>query len=631
MLAAVVASVWLAAADNAVAPGEFVVEPPTLVNLGFEWKITGDDDRDATVAVEYRKRGDTLWRQGLPLLRIGGEKIWRDKEFFEYHTPHLFAGSILDLQPATTYECRFTMGDPDGVKGGAVAVREATVTTRAEPKASTGGQVRHVYPPGWTGKLQEPSYAGLKAAYYGPGSGDWDVMWMRPVKPGDTILVHAGHYKADFLNYVTEYGIPFHGTYVLTIDGTPDKPIVIKAAGDGEVIFDGNGAYRLFDVSAADHTHFEGLTIKNTEIAFFAGLKDVIGSSGLVVRHCRVEDVGIGLLAQNASSKNFYIADNVFIGRDDQYRLIGWRHSGIYPPTSVKSYVGIKVYGQGHVIAHNYLAYFHDGITVCTHGPPDVAKGEKAAAIDIYNNDIFVMIDDFIEADGGVYNIRVARNRGLNTAEHGLSGQPVFGGPAYYYRNIVYNTLNAIKFGGAHGAGLLFFHNTFIAESGDDSGGSNVQLRNNLILGIGHAKPVLKMLTFTSYSSIDYNGYRPNASGPQFVWQAPRGRSDYSLVREKGFQEAATLAEFGKKTGQERHGVTIDYNVFRNVRPPDPSRPHAIYPVGDLDFQLRPGSAAVDAGVVLPNVNDGFAGKAPDLGAIELGQPVPVYGPRVSK
>jgi hypothetical protein len=31
---------------------------------------------------------------------------------------------------------------------------------------------------------------------------------------------------------------------------------------------------------------------------------------------------------------------------------------------------------------------------------------------------------------------------------------------------------------------------------------------------------------------------------------------------------------------------------------------------------------------VLPNVNDGFSGKAPDLGALELGQQLPVYGPR---
>ena len=39
-------------------------------------------------------------------------------------------------------------------------------------------------------------------------------------------------------------------------------------------------------------------------------------------------------------------------------------------------------------------------------------------------------------------------------------------------------------------------------------------------------------------------------------------------------------------------------------------------------------SVAVDRGVVLPNVNEGFAGRAPDLGALEVGQPAPHYGPR---
>jgi len=36
----------------------------------------------------------------------------------------------------------------------------------------------------------------------------------------------------------------------------------------------------------------------------------------------------------------------------------------------------------------------------------------------------------------------------------------------------------------------------------------------------------------------------------------------------------------------------------------------------------------VDAGKRIPNVNDGFAGRAPDLGAYEVGQPPVVYGPR---
>ena len=34
-----------------VTPGEFIVDPPTLINLGFEWFVDGDDNRNATVQV----------------------------------------------------------------------------------------------------------------------------------------------------------------------------------------------------------------------------------------------------------------------------------------------------------------------------------------------------------------------------------------------------------------------------------------------------------------------------------------------------------------------------------------------------------------------------------------------------
>ncbi|MCH8070028.1 MAG: hypothetical protein IID16_12300, partial [Candidatus Marinimicrobia bacterium] len=210
----------------------------------------------------------------------------------EYWTPRMFAGSILNLEPGTTYECRFMLSDPDGVEGS--AEQTVTVTTRSEPKIYHGGRTLHVYPPGYDGPREGPSFTGLKEAYYGPGGGDWNVVREKPVQPGDVILVHAGLYKADYSDYVNPYNIPFHGTYVLTIDGTEEKPIVIKGAGDGEAIFDGNGAYRLFDVMAADYNYFEDITIRNTDIAFYAGLKEVLGCSGLVMRNCRMEEVGIG-------------------------------------------------------------------------------------------------------------------------------------------------------------------------------------------------------------------------------------------------------------------------------------------------------------------------------------------------
>ena len=53
-----------------------------------------------------------------------------------------------------------------------------------------------------------------------------------------------------------------------------------------------------------------------------------------------------------------------------------------------------------------------------------------------------------------------------------------------------------------------------------------------------------------------------------------------------------------------------------------------LYKAEDFDFRLKPGSAAVDRGVVLPNLTDGFSGASPDLGALEVGSAPPHYGPR---
>jgi hypothetical protein len=618
----------LAAAD-AVTPGRFTVQRPTLINLGFDWEIAGDDNRNATVEVSYRKAGEREWKRALPLLRIGGEQVYRRELGVDYTVPPAFAGSILDLETGSEYECRFEMRDPDGVLGQAVHIAKAR--TRSEPRAASGGRVLHVYPPAWKGPKQEPAFMGLKQAYFGSGTGDWAVVGERKVQPGDTILVHAGLYKANWLSYSDPLGMPFDGAYVMTQKGTVDKPIVIRAAGDGEVIFDGNGSHRLFDVMATEHHIFEGLTIRNTDIAFFAGAKDVMGAKALTVRSCRLEDVGIGVVTQSADSTDFYIADNVMIGRDDRYRLLGWYAPGIYGANMLKSYFAVKVYGSGHVVCHNYIAYFHDGACVCTHGMPEKEAGRKAVAIDFYNNDIHLMADDFIEADGGVHNIRVMRNRGVNAAQCGLSAQPVFGGPAYYIRNVLYHvpTGNALKFN-VKPAGLVLYHNTIIAESRNSAIYANAHFRNNLFLGTDtRGREVMRFPNATSYSTYDYNGYRRNPNAEQnFLWKAPEGLApDYELERAR-FEPYSSLKALSAATGQEAHGIEVDYNIFEDLQPPETGAPHKVYEARDLNFRLRPGGKAVDAGIPLPNVSDHYTGKAPDLGALELDAPAPVYGPR---
>jgi hypothetical protein len=191
-------------AGNEVRPGHFVVEPPTLICLGFEWEISGDDNRNSSVEVVYRQTGANEWKPALPLLRMGGERVFRETEHLDYTVPDRFAGSILDLDPGAEYEVRLTMKDPDGVTG--KAIQTAKVRTRAEPKAAGGGRVLHVYPPDWKGEKQQPAFTGLMAAYYGSGLGDWNEVYERKAQPGDVILVHAGLYKANRLNYVDPLG-----------------------------------------------------------------------------------------------------------------------------------------------------------------------------------------------------------------------------------------------------------------------------------------------------------------------------------------------------------------------------------------------------------------------------------------
>ena len=94
-------------AENSTLAGRFVVEHPTLLNLGFEWEIRGDADRECDGRGGIPTVAESDWRQALPLVRIGGENVYRRRENLDYTVPDGFAGSILNLQPGTEYECRF--------------------------------------------------------------------------------------------------------------------------------------------------------------------------------------------------------------------------------------------------------------------------------------------------------------------------------------------------------------------------------------------------------------------------------------------------------------------------------------------------------------------------------------------
>ena len=630
--------------DRAVIAGSFQVEQPTLHSLGFEWRVEGDVNRNATVDVQYRAVGDSEWRPGLPLFRMDGERVtgprphFGDRSYYTFTAPNMFAGSLLNLVPDTRYEARFVLSDPDGVQG----QREINLTarTRAVPSLASGGNVYHVYPFGYDGPMEEPGFIGLLTAYY-LGSDESDHANVMParVRPGDTILLHAGTYKDQRFVYggfdptVPAYGTPFDGTYYLTQSGTPDRPIIIKAAGDGEVIFDGDGNHNLFNLLAANYNYFDGITVRNTNVAFLLGIKNIIGSSGFSLTRSRFEDVGRVVQQDWARTKDIYIADNVMIGRHPAERLTSWNNPqafAAYPdfPAPITSEYAVKVYGQGIVVARNYIANFHDAISVATYGDPSDDPAEQASSIDIHGNDMFNMADNCVELDGGVHNVRAFDNRCVNVTGGGFSTQPIFGGPAYVFRNLVYGSTTG---GGLKlldtPAGVLIYQNTFIGQGTMTGPLSNVALRNNLFVGDSWRVPVFDFRTYTSYSSSDYNGFGPNEGvEANFGWSSPPPDipADYGRRERRRF---ATLAEYQAATGQDVHSVIVGLDAFGHVTPTDQSNPIHLYHPEDYDFSLTAGSSAIDRGIELPTITDGFTGSAPDLGAFEFGQPMPPYGP----
>jgi len=481
------------------------------------------------------------------------------------------------------------MLDPDGGEADTTLV----VRTRPVPEAPGPARTLHLY--------SEPRI-GVENAYADINDIVSDLNF------GDLVLVHGGVHM-----------IPPGGVRIET-SGTPDMPIVFRGAGDGEAVFTSEYNSTLFDISDCNHLFFEDLTIRDGNKPFDEGRERISnandtfhlshaffaeGASWLTVRRCKIENVRMGFYSYSERSENWYIADNVITGK-----TISW-----YPrDRDNASHTGVNIYGRGHVVCHNRISNFWDGIAIANYGKPQSDPALQCVAIDFYSNDISECVDDGIEADYGCHNIRIFNNRIVN-AHTGLSAQPTYGGPIYFIRNRTYGitSLNLKLHNWC--TGLEIYHNTLVSairafRSYDRW--QNAILRNNLFLGT--SSYAVETGSPHPRTTLDYNGYR-RADPDRFIkWF---DGTDYTRYR--------SLEEFNKGTGYESHGVMVDFEIFVDAEPAEEGR---TYEPDFGDFTLRPGSAAVDAGVVLPNINDDYTGAAPDLGCYERGKPEPVYGPR---
>ncbi len=250
---------------DAIRAGRFLMDPPTLENLGFRWYVTGDTNRNATVAVNYREKGDADWSEALPMLRVHYEIANQDYE--PYRVGNLFAGSVLFLKPGTDYEVQLTMNDPDG--GAPAEPKVVSVSTRSEPKAPEGREI------------QADPESGLMAAY-------------ERARPGDTIVLQPGTYK---------------GPFRLDRSGEPGRPIVFRSSDAGDAILEGDGTdsrIRIVEIAGTDHLMFEGLTFQKAHTAlstqpFYGGPVYLIRNEayGITALNFKLNNYPAGILAYN--------------------------------------------------------------------------------------------------------------------------------------------------------------------------------------------------------------------------------------------------------------------------------------------------------------------------------------------
>jgi hypothetical protein len=579
------------AGDASEPAGEPVLEMPTLHSLGVYWIIRGDDNGNARIEFEYRKAESAeagAWHKAPPLWRVekGAHKNRQGRSSVEVpEDAWLFAGSALLLEPDTLYDLKLTLIDPDG----GTTERYLKQATIGEPVAPADMRQLHVVPGdgGGTGTADDP-YRGLTSA-------------MDAAAPGTVLLLHRGVYD---------------GPIRISRSGEPGRPIIWRAAGDGEAIVDGGSppdsrTGTVIDVSGMHDVWFEGITIANA----WNGIK-AHGAQRIVVRRCHIHNCNIGFFATMNEPRvmsSFFISDNVIVGPIR------------FPATADEWHRqearGVWIGGQGHVVCYNRITNMEDGVTT--------AEAIPCVAIDFHNNDCHELIDDGAELDGSERNVRNFLNRYANSLV-GLSFQPIYGGPVYAFRNVCYNfRTEATKLHNGP-SGMVLVHNTFVKFGpawwmDTPVPVRNCYSRNNLF--IGTEGPAVFFGPSMINCDFDYDGFG-GWSGNRFMrfngsFRTPEeARANASIQKHMTLVDPATLfasgiqtptpnPDFDPETTELGYG-TLNLNT---------------YPVELVDLRLNPASAAVGAGERLSGYGDD-PDAPPYLGAYAPGEDLPQYGPR---
>lgn len=468
------------------------------------------------------------------------------------------------------------------------------------------------------------------------------------LSPNTGYLVElSNNYSKNLLNFITRNDQFPVGKVTVLPAGESDSTIVITESGSPE-------AYHLVTVPAGSKSV---LNLKNAARHGIEIDADYVIIRGGEIRNAAVHGILIRKNRHDIVIEQCHITFWGRIGGPKTYgNLEGGSDSGIYAETGTENLTiqrnlvedprgasndwetghpdgpqGISIIesGGGNVIRYNEIVSsedhgFNDGIGG---GNNFSFTGNMNRDSDIYGNIIRNAWDDAIESEGGNMNVRIWGNY-IHFFYNGIATASTSKGPLYIFRNVSgesrashWNTQGGafIKTGERNefGGGRRYvFHNTILQPGGVFNAFTS------------HVNPDC----ITRNNIFDVPGRLATDSEKE-----PSG--DYDFDYFSGNTRGKTAKEeHGIKFGTTPAGTRLfnsSYHLEFYPRSSINSIKWGKYPYefGDRKVEITDpvvwiSNPLIDTGAVLPGFNDAFTGKAPDLGAFEVGLPPLQFGRR---
>ncbi len=561
---------------------------PGYESLGVIVTLEGASGNE-TLVVEYTD-GTTTWTLHEPVRYDG--RNW--------------ATSALGLSPGSSGQVTVTLQDPDGVTNSPTI--GLTANTLPWPSALTPSRTWYVAVGGSdqaSGSQGEP-FATIQHA-------------IDQASAGDEIRVGPGTYAP---------------VKVQDLQGTADAPLVIRADNPSDLPIlegPGSGSGSVIDISGSSYVWLSGLEIRNGGGDDDGKGVRIHSSAHVIVEDCEIHDNGhYNVLVTKSADYpggttlgGFHLIRNNHIYDSDDGSCAGASNQACPGQT----YYGVQFEnnpGAGSVTVGNRIHGNVDNVVLCGNeeqGRGLAPLGDDVLALtggtnlgftnhdaELVNNELYDARDDDVELDGICVNARIYGNV-FRDAENPISMAPALPGPYFVMRNVIRGAWGqaAIKMN-TNGdpqsltRNLFFYHNTIFREDtgtllnlwydypGEHSVPiANVVFKNNLFAASAGGRLIDSNNQGTTHPTFDYDLWYTTDTQSIFTWYNGASNDRYD-----------DLASFSQGTGQE---------------------PAGLFGAPDLDASLRPdaSSPAVDSAVVIPGINDGYVGSAPDRGAFELG------------